>query len=124
MEARPIASSTFARVKPLQPDGSGNHKYTGMELKGLVYSWKDIELKAGHEDEVADAEPQRVFIQDALVAYGGIPGDGDNPPGSNGGNILLTGDRVDLVFDPTHLIGLRSETGLTVALETVSRSYR
>ena len=42
-----------------------------MELKGLVYSWKDIELKAGHEDEVADAEPQRVFIQDALVAYGG-----------------------------------------------------
>lgn len=111
-------------LSTLKPDGSGGHEYTGMELKGLVYSWKDIELKAGHEDEASGSEPQRVFIQGALVAYGGVPGDGNQPPGSNGGNILLAGDQLDLVFDPTHLIGLRSESGLTVSLEIISRSFR
>jgi hypothetical protein len=108
-------------LSTLQPDGSGGHEYTGMELKGLVYSWSDIELKAGHEDETT-SESQRVFLQGAMVAYGGTPGDA--PGSAGGGNILLKGDQVDLVFDPTHLIGLRSESGLTVSLEVVSRSFR
>jgi hypothetical protein len=120
--------SLFAKdditLSTLKPDGSGNHEYAGMELKGMVYSWKNIELKAGHEDELSGADPNRVFLQGAMVAYGGIPGDGNSPPGTNGGNILLTGDQLDLIFDPTHLVGLRNETGLTVTLEVISRSYR
>ncbi|MFA5505230.1 MAG: hypothetical protein WC423_07375 [Vulcanimicrobiota bacterium] len=111
-------------LSTLKPDAAGNHHYTGMELKGLLYSWKNIELKAGHEDEAADAEPQRVYLQGAMVAYGGVPGDDTRPPGSSGGNILLSGNQLDLLYDPTHLIGLRSESGLTVSLEIVSRSFR
>lgn len=111
-------------LSTLKPDATGNHHYTGMELKGLLYSWKNIELKAGHEHEAADAEPQRVFLQGAMVAYGGVPGDDAYPPGTSGGNILLSGNQLDLLYDPTHLIGLRSESGLTVSLEIVSRSFR
>jgi hypothetical protein len=110
-------------LSTLKPQASGAYVYSGMELRGLLYSWKNVELKAGHEDEDATANPQRVFLQGAMVAYGGTPGDGAPGTGS-GGNILLTGDQIDLLFDPTQLVGLRSESGFTVSLQLLSRSFR
>jgi hypothetical protein len=110
-------------ISTLKPDGSGDYVYSGMDLRGLLYSWANIELKAGHEDEDNNANPQRVYLQGAMVAYGGEPGV-EEPGDGGGGNILLTGDQIDVVFDPTKLIGVRSEGGFPVGLKLVSRSFR
>lgn len=110
-------------ISTLKPDSGGGHQYSGLEMKGLVYSWSDVELKTGHANESLSAAPQRVLLQGALVAYGGRPGV-DKPGEGVGGNILITGDQVDLIFDPAYLLGLANQSGVKVGLEPLSRSFR
>lgn len=105
-------------ISTLKPDGAGTDNYTGMELKGLLYSWKNVELKTGHKDEPGGANPQRIYLQGAMVAYGGEPG--VDAPGTSGGDILISGD---LVYDPAYLLNLRS-SGTPVQLEPLSRAFR
>jgi hypothetical protein len=112
-------------ISTLRPDGQDGHEYTGLELKGILYSWKDIELKTGSAGEMEGVDPQKVFIQGTMVAYGANPGDPTQKPGDNGfGNIRMAGDQIELVFDPGYLVGLTGGAGYRVKLAPVSQSYR
>lgn len=57
-----------------------------------------------------------------MVAYGGQPG--NQPPGTWGGNITIKADQIDLVFDPSYLLGISNGEGYSVTLAPLSQSYR
>jgi hypothetical protein len=58
-----------------------------------------------------------------MVAYGGEPG--KDKPGENGhGNISISADQIDLVFDPGYLLGVQGADGYKISLAPLSQSYR
>ena len=109
-------------ISTLKPDGAGDYYYSGMDLRGLLYSWKDIQLKTGHANETT-SNPQRVYLRGAMVAYGGDPAVGGPGEGA-GGDITIRGDHVQLVFDPAYLLGLGGDLGVPVDLELLSQNAR
>jgi hypothetical protein len=108
-------------VSTLKKNESQDYEFTGFRLHGVLYSWKDIELKMGHKDDI-NPDPQNVYIQGAMVAYGGEPG--VDSPGRRGGKIEIRADQVDLVFDPAYLMGLGGLGGYRVSLAPLSQSNR
>jgi hypothetical protein len=119
--------SLFAKdnivISTLKPDFNGDYAYSGASFQGLLYSWGSIELKAGHANEDPSSSPQQIYMRGSMIAYGGEPGV-DDPGTRDGGHITLTGDNVDLVYDPSYLLGLRSDGGVLVSLELISQAYR
>ncbi len=106
-------------VSTLRPNEGGDFEYLGLDLKGILYSWRNIELKSAEEDYPSPG----VRIQGTMVAYGGDPSV-DKPGEGGGGKIALDGENVDLIFDPSYLIGLTGGEGMTAVLGKVSTSYR
>ena len=103
-------------------ENSGEYEYTGLDFRGIIYSWKDVNLLTGHADETSN-DPQKVRIQGTIVAYGGEPGV-DQPGAGAGGSLNISGDQVSLIFDPGYLVGLSGGTGLKTKLGHLSSSFR
>ena len=103
-------------------ENSGQYEYTGLDFRGIIYSWKDVNLLTGHADET-NSEPQKVRIQGTVVAYGGEPGV-DQPGEGGGGSLNISGDQVEMIFDPGYLVGLSGGTGLKAKLGHLSSSFR
>lgn len=103
-------------------ENSGEYEYTGLDFRGIIYSWKDVNLLTGHADET-NTDPQKVRIQGTVVAYGGEPGV-DQPGAGAGGTLNISGDQVALIFDPGYLVGLSGGTGLKTKLGHLSSSFR
>jgi hypothetical protein len=103
-------------------ENSGEYEYTGLDFRGIIYSWKDVNLFTGHADETNN-DPQKVRIQGTVVAYGGEPGV-DQPGAGAGGSLNISGDQVSLIFDPGYLVGLSGGTGLKTKLGHLSSSFR
>ena len=103
-------------------ENSGEYEYTGLDFRGIIYSWKDVNLLTGHADETNN-DPQKVRIQGTVVAYGGEPGV-DQPGDGAGGSLNISGDQVSLIFDPGYLVGLSGGTGLKTKLGHLSSSFR
>lgn len=109
-------------LSTLRKTDSNSYEYSGLKLRGIIYSWKDVNLHAGHKDETQN-DPQEVHIEGTIVAYGGEPG--VQKPGEGlGGNLSITGDQVNLVFDPGYLVGLTGGKGLRSKLGVLSVSHR
>ncbi len=108
-------------ISTLRPQGDQTYEFVGLDLKGILYSWRDIELKTSAPEQAGPL--QNVHIQGTMVAYGGVPGQ-DRPGEGTGGNITLQADQVRLLFDPYYLLGLTEGEGVTVTLDRLSSSYR
>lgn len=108
-------------ISTLKKNPSADYEFTGLRLRGVLYSWKDIVLKMGHADD-PNPDPQNVYIQGTMVAYGGEPG--VDAPGTSGGKIDIRADQIDLVFDPGYLVGLDGSGNFRVSLSPLSQSYR
>lgn len=106
-------------ISTLRGREDGKYEFQGLDLRGILYSWKDIELKSAEENYPSPG----VRIQGTMVAFAGDPSK-DKPGEGLGGNITMNGDAVDLIFDPSYLLGLSGGEGLTAVLGQVSTSYR
>jgi hypothetical protein len=100
----------------------GEYAYAGLALRGVLYSWGDIRMKMSDRDETSSPDPQKVYIQGTMVAYGGQPG--VDAPGTQGGNITIKADQVDLVFDPGYLVGVQGGNNFHVTLAPLSQAFR
>lgn len=109
-------------ISTLRKKSDDSYGFAGLALRGVVYSWGDIEMKMSHPDESVSDEPQKVYVQGTMVAYGGHPG--KDRPGKKGGNIRIRADQVDLVFDPGYLLGVANGKGYKVTLAPLSLAYR
>jgi hypothetical protein len=118
-----LYSEDSITISTLRKDeNSGKYEYTGLDFRGIIYAWKDVNLLTGHADETS-GDPQKVRIQGAIVAYGGEPGV-DKPGDGEGGDLQISGDQVELIFDPGYLVGLTGGTGLKARLGLLSTSDR
>lgn len=118
-----LYSEESITISTLRKDeNSGEYEYTGLDFRGIIYAWQDVNLLTGHADETSN-DPQKVRIQGTIVAYGGEPGV-DKPGDGVGGNLKISGDQVELIFDPGYLIGLTGGTGLKARLGLLSTSDR
>jgi hypothetical protein len=109
-------------ISTLRKRTDDEYAFAGLDLRGVLYSWGNIDLLMSHPDENSSFDPQRVKIQGTMVAYGGQPG--NQPPGTWGGNITIKADQIDLVFDPSYLLGISNGEGYSVTLAPLSQSYR
>ena len=83
------------------PVGSNNWEYKDVDLKGVVYSWGDIEFKLSNDDPSVSKHGS-LQVQGALVAYGGDPA---GSPGADGnGEIKIDAQRSELKYDPVYLM--------------------
>ena len=83
------------------PVGSNNWEYKDVDLKGVVYSWGDIEFKLSN-DHPSVSKHGSLQVQGALVAYGGDPA---GSPGAGGnGKIKIDAQRSELKYDPVYLM--------------------
>lgn len=108
-------------ISTLRKEGD-DYQFSGLDLRGVLYAWGNIELDMSHPDEVDGSERQKVHIQGTMVAYGGEPG--KDRPGSYGGDVLMRADEIELVFDPGYLLGVSGAHGYKVTLAPLSQSYR
>jgi hypothetical protein len=106
-------------ISTLRGTEDGNYEFQGLDLRGILYSWKNITLKSAEEDYPSPG----VRIQGTMVAFAGDPAN-DQPGAGAGGNITMDGDAISLIFDPSYLLGLTGGEGLTAVLGQVSTSYR
>jgi len=110
-------------ISTLRKQPNGDYAYEGLDFKGIIYSWSNVLLSAGHPDELPGVNPQKVRIQGTIVAYGGEPGV-QEPGEAGGGNLYIAGDQVNLIFDPAYLVGVTGGTGLRARLGLISSSTR
>lgn len=95
---------TFSTYNVDKATGLGS--FQDVKVKGVVYTWGNLQTKMGHED-VNDWG--NFALEGALVAYGGQPGTAEEPgaPGSGeGGRVELRAASAHLTFDPAYLMGL------------------
>jgi hypothetical protein len=73
--------------------------YGKVKVEGMFYSWGDLTVQAG-EAGVAHAD---VEVKGALVAYGSDVEPSTSLPGSSGGVLEVSGDKVKVEWDATKL---------------------
>lgn len=90
--------------------------YADFKLKGIVYTQQDFRAHLGY-DHPSVNQWGRLSLSGALIAYGGDPDPDLVPPqdpGANGlGNIDITANSAELVFDPSYLGSLLHSIGPT-----------
>lgn len=76
----------------------GNVKYSDQDISGVMYAWRNINIRLGKNS--------RLHLTGAMVAYGQDPKSGK--PISNGttGNVTYKAQVVDLNFDPNYMTTL------------------
>jgi hypothetical protein len=116
-----LYSTRDINISTLRKQASDEYEFSGLDLRGVLYSWGNINLKMSHPDETGSA-PQKVHIQGTMVAYGGEPG--KDRPGKKGGDITIKADQIDLVFDPGYLLGVSGPGTYKVTLSPLSQAYR
>lgn len=101
---RNIEFSTYRRNKDKKAG-----KFQDVKIKGVLYAWGNIKAAMGH-DKVDHWG--RFGLEGAMVAYGGKPGNAENPgiPGSgHGGRVAMMVADSRLIFDPAYLISLMGD---------------
>ena len=80
---------------------SNTWEYRDLKLKGVLYSWGNIEIKMNnHSPLVAGAG--KLKIEGSVVAYGGDP---SSLPGSGiGGDIRVWSEEAELTYNPAYLL--------------------
>lgn len=107
-------------VSTLRKEGNG-YQFSGLDLRGVLYSWGNIDLVMSDPGELQDNR-QNVHLQGTMVAYGGEPG--KDRPGAYGGDVTMRADQIDMVFDPGYLLGVSGPNGYKVTLAPLSQSFR
>lgn len=111
------------RLSTLSKSVGKDYAYQGLDLRGVLYSWSDIELKAGENlNHDATALAQKARLQGSMIAYGGDPSDGKSK--SKGGSISIEAGQIDLTFDARYLLGLADKEEVRVKLAPLSTSFR
>ncbi len=106
-------------LSTLRRNAEGEYYFEGLDLRGVLYSWRDIELRTSDEERTAPV----IYLQGSMVAYGGDPAY-QTPGQGEGGEIRFIAQNVDLMFDPHYLPGLIGVEGVSAVLAPVSTSYR
>lgn len=99
-----LTLSTWQDNPALPPYVPAIQEYGPLKVKGLVYSWGDMNILAGTKNQNATAGVYKassygnVSITGALVAYGADPNGGS--PGSGGnGKVKIYGETADVIYD-------------------------
>jgi hypothetical protein len=95
--AKNIVLSTFYKNKT-----TDDQLFYDVSLKGVIYAWGDFTAKMGHEEVDRWGKLQ---IEGALIAYGNDP-ETESPGQGSGGQIDVTANSLDLLFDPAYVAGL------------------
>ena len=118
-DAERAGVSLYARddifISTLRPheDDPTLYDYVDVQLKGIVYSWKNITVEVGGEKHAG----RKFDLRGAMVAYGGDP---SAPPVAGQGNVYLTADSVNLTFDPAYLTSWMPSAPTSVQMTNLS----
>lgn len=90
-------------LSSLQDKGNNKWDYKDIKIKGVIYSWGDIEVKTAESDPGVNKQG-KFELEGTMVAYGGDPA---GNPGTNGdGKIEVQANEASLKFDPAYLLQL------------------
>jgi hypothetical protein len=104
-----LTLSTWQDNPPFPPYVPAIREYGPLKVKGLVYSWGDMNIVAGTKNQNSTAGIYKasafgnVSITGALVAYGADPNSG-SPGSDNKGAVKIYGETADIVYDATLLV--------------------
>lgn len=103
-----LTLSTWQDNPALPPYVPAIREYGPLKVKGLVYSWGDMNILAGTKDQNAAAGLYKasaygnVSITGALVAYGADPNSG-SPGSAAKGAVKIYGETADIIYDEAFL---------------------
>lgn len=90
-------------LSSLQDKGNSKWEYKDIKIKGVIYSWGDIDINTANPDSSVNKQG-KFQLEGTMVAYGGDPA---GNPGSNGdGTIDVQANEASIKFDPAYLLQL------------------
>jgi hypothetical protein len=97
-----------------------NDSYGNIKVEGMFYSWGDLKVQAGESGSPGYAD---VDVKGAMVAYGSDTEPSTALPGTSGGNLEISGNKIKVEWDASKLGDLLDKARLAANTDLEIASF-